>query len=135
MQLGPFHGILMSWRIMLVSCPGMSWHVVPCSSCRVMPCHAHVVSCRAMLMLCRFKMAFLFLGAEFFMPPRCPKEAIRPMFAPQFQPGLCEPASRPGTRGVGYGPSGCIITFVSLLSRSIYASRYTSCRCSHVMKF
>ena len=36
------------------------------------------------------------------MLSRCPKEAIRPMFAPQFQPGLCEPANRSGTRGVGY---------------------------------
>ena len=39
------------------------------------------------------------------MLPKCPGEAIRPMFAPQFQPGLCEPASRSGTRGVGY--AGC----------------------------
>ena len=36
------------------------------------------------------------------MLPKCPEEVQRPMFAPQFQPGLCEPASRSGTRGVGY---------------------------------
>ena len=36
------------------------------------------------------------------MLPKCPDEAIRPMFAPQFQPGLCEPANRSGTMGVGY---------------------------------
>ena len=36
------------------------------------------------------------------MLPRCPEEAIRPMFVPQFQPGLCETANRSGTRGVGY---------------------------------
>ena len=36
------------------------------------------------------------------MLPKCPEEVQRPMFAPQFQPGLCEPANRSGTRGVGY---------------------------------
>ena len=36
------------------------------------------------------------------MLPKCPEEAIRPMFVPQFQPGLCEPANRSGTREVGY---------------------------------
>ena len=36
------------------------------------------------------------------MLPKFPEEAIRPMFAPQFQPGLCEPANHSGTRGVGY---------------------------------
>ena len=39
------------------------------------------------------------------MLPRFTEEAIRPMFVPQFQPGLCEPANRSGTRGVGYGPA------------------------------
>ena len=30
---------------------------------------------------------------------RCPEEAIRPIFVPRFQPGLCEPANRSGTGG------------------------------------
>ena len=47
----------------------------------------------------QMKMAFLFPCAEFFMLPKCPEEAIRPMFVPQFQPGLCEPANRSGARG------------------------------------
>ena len=47
------------------------------------------------------KMAFLFPCAEFCVLPRCPEDAIRPMFVPRFQPGLCEPSSRSGKRGVG----------------------------------
>ena len=56
------------------------------------------------------KMAFLFPCAEFFMLPKCPGEVIRPMFVPQFQPGLCEPANRAGTRGVGYMPATVLLS-------------------------
>ena len=34
--------------------------------------------------------------------PKIPRRGQRPMAAPQFQPGLCKPATRSGTRGVGY---------------------------------
>ena len=51
-------------------------------------------------------MAFLFPCAELFMLPRCPEleGAIRPMPAPQFQPGLCKPGGQsPWDKGPGLG--------------------------------
>ena len=44
----------------------------------------------------KVRTAPLFPWAAVSMPPRCPDEAIRPMFVPQLQPGLCEPATRTG---------------------------------------
>ena len=67
------------------------------------------------------KTAFLFPCAEFVMLPRyrciCPEEAIHFMFVPRWPPCLCEPANRPGARGVSYAASAALCESPEIMRR------------------